>query len=182
MSRELVVRAQHGDREAFAILAGAQLGRLVGTASLVLHGSASADDAAQETLVRAWRDLRRLRDPDRFGPWLHRLLIRACQDQLRRTRHEIPAGELIVERGGMTDPTASFGERDEIDRGLRRLTDDQRIVVVLRYYADLSEADIAQALGVPRGTVKSRLHRALSSLRAELAAEARPALIEERLT
>jgi RNA polymerase sigma factor (sigma-70 family) len=82
----------------------------------------------------------------------------------------------------MTDPTASLGERDEIDRGLRRLTDDQRIVVVLRYYADLSEADIAQALGVPRGTVKSRLHRALSSLRAELAAEARPALIEERLT
>lgn len=151
MSRELVVRAQHGDREAFAVLAGAQLERLVGTASLVLHGSPSAEDAAQETLVRAWRDLPRLRDPDRFGPWLHRLLIHACHDQLRRTRHEIPAEELRPDHGAITDAIASFGEHDEIDRGLRRLTNDQRIVVVLRYYADLSEEDIAQALGVPAG-------------------------------
>jgi RNA polymerase sigma-70 factor (ECF subfamily) len=156
---------------------------LVGTAGLILGDAAQAEDAAQEAMVRAWRDLPSLRDPERFEGWLYRLLIHACHDQRRQARHELRIDELIPGQGRwQPDASAQLADRDEIDRGLERLTADQRAVVVLRYYLGLSDAEIAQATRIPLGTVKSRLNRALSALRAALAAEARVGPAEERVT
>src|SRR5512146_279863 len=91
--RELVEEAQRGDRDAFESLATATAPRLDAAARLILRDPERARDAVQETLVRAWRDLRGLRDPDRFDPWLHRLLVRACLDEARRwRRHSIEVG------------------------------------------------------------------------------------------
>jgi RNA polymerase sigma-70 factor (ECF subfamily) len=95
LSRELVEQAMRGNREAFAVLVDRAHARLVGTAGLILRDRGWAEDAAQDALVRAWRDLPSLRDPDRFDAWLHRLLVHASQDQLRRHRHELTGSELI---------------------------------------------------------------------------------------
>src|SRR5262245_51540524 len=84
--RDLVVRARKGDHDAFAELAGAAISRLDATAWLMLRDTDRAMDAVQNTLVRAWRDLPALRDPDRFDAWLHRLLMHACIDEIRRVR------------------------------------------------------------------------------------------------
>lgn len=181
MSRELVERAMRGDREAFAALAERSQRRLVGTAALILRDPVAAEDAAQDALVRAWRDLPSLRDPDRFDGWLYRLLVHSCHDHVRRARHELRADEWMVGRQtSVTDEAASLADRDELDRGLRRLNVNERTVLVLHYYLGLSDPEIGTVLGVPVGTVKSRTHRALSSLRAALAADARTTgLIEE---
>lgn len=181
MSRELVNLAMHGDRDAFATLVSRSLRRMVGTAGLILRDSAGAEDAAQEALIRAWRDLPRLRDPDRFDAWLYRLLVRACQDQIRRSRRELPI-DVLLSAGDWSeaDGTKVIADRDELDRGLSRLTHDQRLVVVLRYYAGLPDSEVARVTGLPTGTVKSRLSRALDALRASLAAEARTTVLEER--
>ena len=78
MQRDLVERARKGDHDAFAVLAGATIGRLDAAARLILRDPDRAEDAVQETLVRCWRDLPTLRDPDRFDAWLHRLFLNAC--------------------------------------------------------------------------------------------------------
>jgi RNA polymerase sigma-70 factor (ECF subfamily) len=125
-------------------------------------------------LVRAWRDLPGLRDPDRFDAWLHRLLVRACQDQLRRHRHELTETDLFAAMPRTTEPSqVRLEDRDELERGLRRLTDEQRTVIALRYYLGLTDSEVAAATGLPIGTVKSRIFRALNALRGALEAEAR---------
>ena len=139
-----------GNRDAFAVLVDRTHPRLVGTAGLILRDPGWAEDAAQDALVRAWRDLPSLRDPDRFD---------AC-------RLVEPPGELLVE------------DRDQLERGLRHLTDQQRTIIALRYYLGLTDAEVAAATGLPIGTVKSRIFRALESLRAALAAEARGASVQ----
>jgi RNA polymerase sigma factor (sigma-70 family) len=175
MDRQLVVRAQGGDHTAFAALAAASIGRLTAVARLTLRDSPRAEDAVQDALIDAWRNIRRLRDPDRFDAWLYRLLMRACLDQARQQRRrrvvEIPLPAL----GG---PTVAAADRDlvvhdELERGLRSLAPDQRAVVVLIYYVDLPIGEVAHVLDVPIGTVKSRLNRALAALRARLDADAR---------
>lgn len=173
VQRDLVERAQQGDHDAFALLAGAALGRLDTAARLVLRDPERAKDAVQEALVRAWRDLPGLRDPDRFDAWLHRLLVRACHDELRKHRRRRLEVELV--EIDMHDPTESarlLDDRDEIERGFRRLDPDQRLVVVLHYYLDLPLPEVAATLGVPLGTAKSRLHRGLAVLRRALGAYA----------
>ena len=163
----------HGDRDAFGILAERRLPRLVGTAGLILRDADAADDAAQETLVRAWRDLPGLREPDRFDAWLHRILVRACGDQLRRRgRDTTRRSDAFPELAG-ADEAARHADRDEMERALDRLSVEQRTAVVLHYYLGLSHPEIAEATGQPIGTVKSRLSRAVDYLRAELAAAAR---------
>jgi RNA polymerase sigma-70 factor (ECF subfamily) len=182
VNRELVERARGGDREAFSALVDGSARRLVGTAGLILRDAGRGEDAAQEALIRAWRDLPSLRDVDRFDAWLYRLLVRACQDQLRRSRREIPTAELLPSHVSLTEDAAdALADRDEIDRGLSRLSRDQRTVVVLRYYGGLSDREVGEAIGLPVGTVKSRLNRALAAMRAELDADARGARSEERL-
>jgi RNA polymerase sigma-70 factor, ECF subfamily len=184
MDRDLVVRARAGDRDAFSQLAAGSLGRLNSIARLIVRDEGRAEDAVQDALIDAWRDLRGLRDPDRFDAWLYRLLVHACQNvtrrDWRRRRLELP---LLATDGPSTpDIQQSNALTDEMERALRRLTVDQRSVLVLSYFVDLSLAEAAMTLGIPVGTMKSRLNRALGALRASLEADARhPAFNAERL-
>ena len=174
MSRDLVERARKGDHDAFAELAGAAISRLDATAWLMLRDQERAMDAVQNTLMRAWRDLPTLRDPDRFDAWLHRLLVNSCLNEARRLRRH----RLEVELDPLHEPHIADGativaDRDELDRGFRRLAPEARAIVVLHHYLDVSLPDIALILGIPVGTAKSRLHRALQDMRASLEADAR---------
>jgi RNA polymerase sigma-70 factor (ECF subfamily) len=174
MQRELVERARRGDHDAFAALAAAAISRLDGAARLILRDPDQAKDAVQETLVRAWRDLRTLRDPDRFDAWLHRLLVNSCFNEVRRLRRHRFDVELDPLAGPLTeDGAAAVVNRDELDRGFRRLTPEARAIVVLHHYLDVPMQDVALILGIPVGTAKSRLHRALQDMRASLEADAR---------
>jgi RNA polymerase sigma factor (sigma-70 family) len=172
---ELIRRAQRGDREAFGQLAAQEMGRLYATAYLVLRAPEPARDATQEALLDAWRGLTGLRDPARFGPWLHRLLLRRCVRNLRRADREIGMEPTVVP--STSDGTAAVADRDQLVRGFRRLTAEQRMILVQRYYLDLPVERVAETLGIPPGTVKSRTNRALAALRAVLEADDRaPAL------
>jgi RNA polymerase sigma-70 factor (ECF subfamily) len=171
VQRVLVERAQRGDHDAFAALASAGLTRLDTAARLILRDPELAKDAVQETFARAWRDLPGLRDAERWDAWLYRLLVRACYDELRRSKRrpiEVELTEIGLPSTG--DPGHALHDRDEIERGFRRLDADQRLVIVLHYYLDLPLPDVARNLGVPIGTVKSRLHRALVAMRLALGA------------
>lgn len=183
MQRDLVERARDGDHDAFATLAAGAISRLDGAAWLILRDVEQAKDAVQDALVRAWRDLPTLRDPERFDAWLHRLLVRACIDEARRLRRhrldvEIEALQSIA-IGGIETVVVN---REQLERGFGRLSPDLRAVLVLRHYLGLPLLDVAGALGIPLGTAQSRLHRALSQLRAWLDADERtPELVEVRL-
>src|SRR5207249_8628185 len=172
MQRDLVERARRGDHDAFAELAGAAISRLDSAAWLILRDPEEAKDAVQNALVRAWRDLPALRDPDRFDAWLHRLLVRSCIDEARRLRRH----RFDVEVTGLDSATAGNGEsvtddRDQLERGFRRLDPSHRAVIVLHHYLDLELSEVASALGIPIGTAKSRLHRGLAVMRACLEAD-----------
>ena len=160
-----------GDREAFNALPAIHLDRLYATATLVLHDRALAEDAVQEALIRAWRDLPALRDPTRVAAWLRRLLIRACYDEARRQRRSVLVRPRCTRStsprirrprcSNATSWTAPFdGSRVE-----------HRTSIVLRHFLDLTVPDIADAMRVPLGTAKSRLHHAERALRAALEAD-----------
>jgi RNA polymerase sigma factor (sigma-70 family) len=173
MERHLVERARNGDREAFGQLAASEIGRLVATARLVLRDPDLADDAVQEALVRCWRQLPKLREVDRFEAWLYRILMRAAADEHdRRRRHEASVHHVRLEPG-IGDGAASIADRDELDRGFRRLSVEHRAIIVLHHYLDLPIPAAADVLGIPPGTAKSRYHYAMTALRAGLEAEAR---------
>jgi RNA polymerase sigma-70 factor (ECF subfamily) len=175
MQQELVERARRGDHDAFAVLAGAALFRLDAAARLILRDPDQAKDAVQETLVRAWRDLPTLRSPDRFDAWLHRLLYRACIDEARRLRrHHVDVELTPIDSPVVGDMTSSITDRDQLERGFSRLEPEARALIVLHHYLDLPLPEVAVVLGIPLGTAKSRLHRALQSMRAALDADARP--------
>ena len=174
MQAELVERARRGDREAFAVLAGGAVDRLYGIARLILRDAELAEDATQEALVAAWRSLPTLRDVERFDAWTYRLVVRACSDigrHRRRWRTEIT---VLRREPAESDRTSSLADRDQLERGLRRLTDAQQTVLVLAFYVGLSTGELADALEIPAGTAKSRLHYALAALRAAIAADERP--------
>jgi RNA polymerase sigma-70 factor (ECF subfamily) len=181
MQRDLVERAMAGDHDAFSALAKASIGRLFSAARLILRDDGRAEDATQEALVAAWRDLSALRDPDRFDAWLHRLLVRACYREARRGRRrwEIEVGIRPIE-GATPDPAINVVDRDQLERGFRRLDADQRIVLVLHYYLGLTLDEAADVLGVPPGTARSRLHRATNAMRAALDADSRAPILNER--
>ncbi len=178
MDRRLVGQAMNGDHEAFAVLAAASIDRLYASARLILHDEQRAEDATQEALVAAWRDLPALRDPGRFDAWLHRLLVRACYREARRERgrriREIHVPALAEDPHRVDDDLA---DRDELERGFRRLDTEQRAALVLHHSLGLPLSELALALGVPEGTAKSRLHRATERMRAALEADARPGLV-----
>ena len=116
--------------------------------------------------MRAWRDLPGLRDPDRIGPWLHRLTVNACLDLTRRRRRRTIEVELTsLDHPSVPDTATQVADRDVLDRALARLEPEQRAVVVLRFFLGLSLPETAVALGIPIGTVKSRLHRSLAQMR-----------------
>ncbi len=174
MPQDLVVRAQRGDHDAFASLAAASITRLDATARLILRDPELAQDAVQEALVRAWRDLPGLRDPERFDAWLRRLLVHACLDEARaRRRHRFEVELRPVDDRSQPDGVGALAVRDELERGFRRLEPEQRAVIVLHFYLGLAVPEVAQTIGVPVGTAKSRISRALQALRAALDAESR---------
>jgi RNA polymerase sigma-70 factor (ECF subfamily) len=173
--RDLVEQAQAGDREAFASLAADSIGRLFTIAQLMLRDRDVADDAVQEALVTAWRDVRGLRDPAGFDAWLRRVLVRCVYREARRTRRHTVGWIAVPEILGRDDTAREFENRDTLERGFRRLKPEHRAVLVLHYYLGYSDEEAADALSVPPGTVKSRLNRATSALRAVLEADARTA-------
>ena len=175
MDVELVKAAQRGDQEAFASLVVAVGGRLHAVAHRLLRDLDLAEDATQQALLAIWRDLPQLRDPSRFEAWSYRLLVRACYAEGNRHRRWAPNLHLLhpdeaVAGGGM----GWIHDRDQLERGFRRLSIDHRAVVVLHHYLDLPLDEVAETLGVPVGTVRSRLHSALRGLRAARDAAARP--------
>ena len=177
MDSSLVVRAQQGDRGAFTDLVDAIGGRLHAIAFSVLRDRELARDATQQALLAAWQELPRLRDPDRFEAWVCRILVRACRRESSKATRWLPAMPERLEREPTTpDETTTVVARDRIERAFRGLSLDQRLVVVLNYYLDLPPAVIADHLGVPVGTVHSRLHRALHLMHATIDADEREAL------
>jgi RNA polymerase sigma-70 factor, ECF subfamily len=183
VQRALVERARQGDEEAFDALARTVGDRCMAIACRILRDADLAEDAVQAALITAWRDLRVLRDPDRFEPWLHRILTHACYAEARR-RRRWSAQIRVLPSDGASDPgdTVTVDDRDQLERALRRLTLEQRAVLVFHHYLDLPIPEVAVRLGIPVGTVKSRLHYAMTALRASLEADARtPAVTQERL-
>jgi RNA polymerase sigma-70 factor (ECF subfamily) len=188
LDRELVERAQRGDESAFATLAVRISDRLYATAHHILRDTDQADDAAQQAMIDIWRELPRLKDPDRFQAWAYRIVVRAAYAESRRSRRwTLPSLGLhsgtasgddphprAREAGlGQVDHTERIADRDQLARGFERLPIDHRAVVVLKHFAGLSNEEIAQALEIPEGTVRSRLHHSLRQLRAALDADAR---------
>jgi RNA polymerase sigma-70 factor (ECF subfamily) len=180
MQRDLVERAMAGDHDAFTELARVSIGRLYVVARLILRDDAKAEDATQEALVAAWQHIRGLRDPDRFDAWLHRLLVNACYREAGRSKRR-GSIEVNVQVLEASEPDASLdlADRDQVERGFRRLDTDQRTVLVMHYFLGLSLDEAADVLGVPPGTVRSRLHRAIVAMRAALDADARSSLLTE---
>lgn len=176
MQAELVDRARSGDREAFAVLAAGAVGRLYGIARLILRDAELAQDATQDALVRAWTDLSTLRDVERFDAWLYRLVVRACADIGRHRRRWHATVTVLPAEPAEPDRTSRLADRDQLERGLRRLTSAQQTVLVLAFYLDLTPPELADALDIPVGTAKSRLHYAIEALRAALAADERPSV------
>ena len=176
MADEVLIRqASRGDRDAFAALAAPRLDRLFATAALILRDRGHAEDAMQEALVRAWRDLPSLRDPARLDAWLRRLLVNACRDESRRGRRHESNIRLLPDHDRPTpDSSTALADRDAIDRGLAQLSLDHRTVIVHHYYLGLPLAEIADALGIPVGTAKSRLHHARLALRESIGLDGQP--------
>lgn len=179
MQRDLVLRASDGDRDAFVALAADAFDRLHRTARLILRSDDLAADAVQEALTSAWLHIRAVRDPDRFDAWLNRLLVHACYREARRVRRRgiveihISAPELAGDRDAQ-DLTAV---RDQLERGFRRLTPEQRAVLVVHHYLGLPDGEAAIVLGLPIGTFKSRLSRSSKALRAALEADERTSTV-----
>jgi RNA polymerase sigma-70 factor (ECF subfamily) len=173
--RDYVEQAGRGDHDAFAVLVGASIARLEAVARLILRDPELARDAVQEAYIRAWRDLPGLREPDRLDAWLHRLTVNACLDVARRRRRRPIEVELTpIDPGSVGDSTALVADRDQLERGFRRLRTEHRAVLVLHYYVGMSVSDVAETLDVPMGTAQSRLGRALAALREALGDDAEP--------
>ncbi len=182
MERGLVDRAKQGDGEAFDVLARAAGDKCMAIAVRILRDADLAEDAVQAALITAWRELRSLRDPEAFEPWLHRILTHACYAEARRRRRWAAAIRVLpVEATSGPDDTLSVQDRDQLERAFRRVTLEQRAVLVFHHYLGLPVAEVADRLDIPIGTVKSRIHFATAALRASLEADDRTPSIKERL-
>ena len=158
--------AQVGSSEAFTRLIEAEAPAALRLCRAILRSEAEAQDATQEAWIRAWRDLPSLRTPGAWPAWFRRITVRAAIDRgRRRAVREVSAERLLGEAvDAVDDVSAGVGARDEMRRAFAGLSTDDRAVLALRFYADLEVPDVATALGIPLGTAKSRLHRALARL------------------
>ena len=181
MQRQLVQRAQAGDHEAFSVLVRGSYPRLFGVARLILRDLDRAQDAVQEALVLAWRDVRALRDADSWDAWLNRLTVRACYRSAQKVRRRdvvelhVPPDE---EAAALTDFSDAVVDRDHMGAALARLPVDQRAVLVLHFYLGLPLTELAAVLDIPVGTAKSRLNRGLAAMRTFVGADRPTALLE----
>jgi RNA polymerase sigma factor (sigma-70 family) len=169
MDTELVIHARNGDQGAFAALADSLYGRWHQVAYRILRDRRLAEDATQQAALMMWRDLPQLRDPDRFEAWSYRLLVNACNSESRRRKRTLPSVGAATPREPLApDGFGHLYDRDQVERGFAELSLDHRAVLVLRYYLDMPLEAIGETLGVPIGTVNSRLNRALGRMRAIL--------------
>lgn len=183
MERELIQSACDGDQEAFTALVLARVDGMYAIAYRILRDADRAEDAVQDALIRAWRDLKGLRDPDRLDAWLHRLLVNICITAATRERRRVTQISVLPFDGPpANDPLGEVFDRDLLERGFRRLPVDQRAILVLHHFLGHSHAEIAETLGIPPGTARSRLHHAHRAMRAALEADARAPLRAERPT
>jgi len=171
--RPLVERAAQGDEDAFAGLVAALGDRCMAVAFRILRDFDLAEDAVQTAFLKAWKELGSLRDLDRFEAWLHRLLVNACY--VESNRHRNQALKVVQADPGPSpvDDYLGVNDRDELERGFRKLPPEQRAVLVFRYYLGLTVPELAEHMGIPVGTAKSRLHYASLALRSALEADAR---------
>jgi RNA polymerase sigma-70 factor, ECF subfamily len=175
MHVELVERAKRGDRDAFASIAAASVDRCYALAYRILRDPHQAQDAAQQALLGAWRDLPTLRDVERFDAWLHRLVVNACYVESRGERRWTARVRMVsVVPDATPDIAASIAMRDELEGAFRHLSPEHRAVVVLHHYLGYQLTEIAEVLGIPAGTARSRLHHAVRQLRVVLDADGRP--------
>jgi RNA polymerase sigma-70 factor (ECF subfamily) len=184
VQRELVERAARGEVEAFDALTRMVSGRLFAIAYRILRDHYLAEDALQQALITIWDELPRLRDPERFDAWTYRLIVRSSMGEARRERRGGSPVQLLPkdeDRSVATDDYRTVADRDQLERGFRRLTPEQRAILVLQHYGGQSLAEIADVLGVPVGTAGSRLHYATRALRAALEADGRSVAAEGRL-
>lgn len=176
MHRALVVRAQQGDEQAFVALVREVGDTCMAIAYRILRDVDLAEDAVQSAIITAWRQLRALRDPDRFEGWLYKLLVHACYTEAKRARrHHVGVVDIWPEVAFTRDDTLTVQHRDQLERGFRKLSPEQRAVLVLHHYVGLTLSEVAERLEIPEGTAKSRLHYAASAMRAALEADARVA-------
>lgn len=187
MQRSLVEQAAAGDQRAFEALVRQSADRLFAIAYRILRDHDGAEDALQQTLFTIWDELPRLRDPDRFEAWSYRVIVRASIAEARRERRGGPVVQLLPDdpaAGAVglpdVDDIAAIADRDQVQRGFRRLKPDQRAILVLQHYVGLSLSEIADVLGIPVGTAGSRIHYAAQALRAALDADGRTSDLEER--
>jgi RNA polymerase sigma factor (sigma-70 family) len=173
VQRELVEAARDGDHEAFEVLAAAAVDRLYAIARLILRDTHDAEDAVQSALTDAWRNLSKIRAPDRFDAWLHRLLVNACADERRHRRRFEAHIRVVHAEPAEADGSSTLADREQLERGFRRLKPEHRVVVVLHYYLGLPFHEFAELVGIPEGTAKSRVYYATGILRAALEADAR---------
>jgi RNA polymerase sigma factor (sigma-70 family) len=179
MDTDLVVRAQRGDTGAYARIATEIADRFLAVSRRILRDLDLAEDATQQALLATWQDLPQLRDPARFEAWSYRLLVRACYTESRKERRWAPNLRLISADEAIADEDlSSVIDRDQLERGFRRLSLEHRTVVVLHHYLDLPLDRVAEILGIPVGTAHSRLHHAMRALRSALDADARPPVRE----
>jgi len=174
MDTQLVIRAQGGDEVAFADLTVAVGGQLHRVAYGILRDRGLAEDATQQAFARIWRKLPGLNDPARFEAWAYRLVVHACYAEARRARRWLP-GLLPGREHLAPDETRAVDDRDQLERGFRRLSVEQRAVIVLHDYLGLPLSEVARTLGIPAGTARSRHDRAMTKLRQALGADAAPA-------
>lgn len=163
-----LTRSRTEAQRAILTAAAGGLDRRYRLAGLLLGNAADAEDATQEAMLRAWRSAASLRDSSRVDPWLDGILVNVCRDRLRRRRvvRFIPLSDGVA--GAGVDQFQAVLDRDEVGRAMRGLEPDHRIVVVLHYWGGLTLEGIADRLGWPVGTVKSRLHHALRRMRTVL--------------
>jgi RNA polymerase sigma-70 factor (ECF subfamily) len=184
VQRDLVERAARGEQEAFDALARLISGRLFAIAYRILRDHYLAEDALQQTLITIWNELPRLRDPERFDAWCYRLIVRAGVAEARRERRGGSTIQLLPDDADVSrapDQFRAVADRDQLERGFRRLTPEQRAILVLQHFAGQSLAEIADVLGIPVGTAGSRLHYATRALRAAIEADDRSVASEGRL-
>lgn len=173
----LVVRAAAGDQDAFASLAAGHIDRCYALAYRILRDPDRAQDASQQALIGAWRDLPTLRDPERFDAWLHRLVVNACYAESRGTRRWIRPRVLSL--NPEPDPANSVVDRQALEDAFGQLSPEHRAVVVLHHHLGYPLTEIAETLGIPTGTARSRLHYAVRQLRAALDANVVTAVTSE---
>ncbi len=173
MDPELVIRAQRGDQAAFAEIASSSYGRLHSITFGILRDRSLAEDAAQQAMLDAWRNLPKLRDPARFDAWLYRLTVNICYAEAKRAKRWMPNMPMDAKEPVAPDEIGSLADREQLDRAYHQLPVDQRAVLVLRHIVGLPMEEVARTLDIPAGTARSRLYRALQSMRAALEADSR---------